>query len=697
MKRLFLRALLPSSLVALGLLVASAVPAAVSASGPLGFAPAVNYGIHAGQPSVAVTDLNGDGNPDLVVANSGSADVSVLLGKGDGSFNPAVNYPAHTAPRSVAVGEVNGDGKLDLVVVNSSSDDVSVLLGNGDGSFAAPLNTALPPVPAGFPLEGGPQSVGLGDLNGDGKLDLAITFEPSTVELRSYAVVVLLGSGDGSFGSAVSYPSGTGPRSIALADLNRDGALDLVAVSGVASSTRAVSVLLGNGAGSFGPTAYYSLDGSPVSVQIADLNGDGTLDLAVACAGGGVSVLLGNSDGSFGPAATYAAGTHPTSVGVGDFNADGYPDLAVANFGSNDVSVLLGRGDGSFDAAIGYPVESGPRSLAVSDLNGDGSPDLVVGNESHDVSVLLNTIDTTPPTITASATSNGNLYTGGTWASRDVVVHFACTDTGSGVATVTPDQTVTNEGSGWSVTGSCSDSAGNSASATFANVQIDKTAPVLRVSGATDGTTYVLPSVPARPTFAPVDNVSGIADHNDSWTILTSPTPGAYAYIYSAWAIDAAGNTTSETRTYHAVDRTPPPPPGLDLAAASDSGVSASDKVTRETSLVLTGWAEPSSTVALFRDGTAAGTTTADRPSGTWSITDSNVGDDVHSYTAAATDPAGNTSAASAALAVTVDTIAPALNVTGALSGGGYTLPNLPSRPTFAPNRHRLRDRRAAR
>ena len=228
--------------------------------------------------SVAIGDLNGDGKPDLVVANYVST-VSVLLGDGAGGFGAKTDFATGPGPISVAIGDLNGDGKPDLVVANTTSNTVSVLLGNGAGGFGAKTDFATGSVP---------YSVAIGDLNGDGKPDLAVANDSKTVS-------VLLGDGAGGFGARTDLATGGNPLSVAIGDLNGDGKLDL-AVADFGSNT--VLVLLGNGAGGFGAVSGFATGSGPYSVAIGDLNGDGKLDLAVANTfSNTVSVLLNTSGG----------------------------------------------------------------------------------------------------------------------------------------------------------------------------------------------------------------------------------------------------------------------------------------------------------------------------------------------------------------------------------------------------------------
>ena len=282
-----------------------------------------------GPQSVAVGDFNGDGKPDLAVVNSYSNNVSILLGNGDGTFQIHVDYPTGAQPGSVAIGDFNGDGKLDLAVVNSYSNNVSVLLGNGNGTFQ-------PAVSYGTGSGTGPAFVAVGDFNHDGKLDLAVANSNSTY------VSVLLGNGDGTFQTAVNYDVGGAPTSIAVGDFNHDGKLDLAVAVPVPGPSTYVSVLLGNGDGTFQTAVNYNAPYAPDAVAVGDFNGDGNLDLVVGNRSSNISVFLGNGDGTFRTAVNYSAGYNPSSVAVGDFNNDGTLDLAVANSGSSTtVTVLL--------------------------------------------------------------------------------------------------------------------------------------------------------------------------------------------------------------------------------------------------------------------------------------------------------------------------------------------------------------------
>ena len=383
-----------STSVLVALLIVCLNTVLAQAPPPVSFLAARSYGVGIGPQSVAVGDFNGDGAPDLGVANYGDNTVSVLLGNGDGTFQAAANYGVGANPIWVAVGDFRSDGNFDLAVTSNTDNTVSVLLGNGDGTFRTAVNYSTGSGTA-------PYSVAVGDFNRDGTPDLAVADYGET------SVGVLLGNGDGTFRTAADYPTGIAPVSAAVGNFRGNGILDL-AVANAGSNT--VSVLLGNGDGTFHGVASYAVGSDPNPVTVGDFNGDGIPDLAVGNFGSGtgntVSVLLGNGDGTFQAPVTYVVGFGPASLAVGDLNGDGKLDLAVANYSDNTVSVLLGNGDGTFQAAVNFGTGLAPASVAVANFN--GKPDLAVSDAGGGVSILLNTtpFSMVNQTITFGALAN---------------------------------------------------------------------------------------------------------------------------------------------------------------------------------------------------------------------------------------------------------------------------------------------------
>ena len=336
------------------------------------FPPPTNFPSESGPYSVGVGDLDNDGNLDLATAVWNSNGVSILLGKGDGTFGNATLYELGGEAAGVGyvtVGDFDNDGNLDLATANELSHNVSILLGNGDGTFTEATES---PVTVGE----GPKSIAVGDFDGNNVLDLAVTnYDANTVS-------ILLGNGDGTFTPAnpPEVEVGDLPISVAVGDFDGNNILDL-AVTNFDSNT--VSILLGNGDGTFDPTNPTQLmigellinvpvGVFPTSISVGDFDSDENLDLAVANGGSDdVSILLGDGEGTFGPPTNFPVGSAPRSISVGDLNDDGNLDLATANLDANTVSILLGHGDGTFTPANGSPVPVGtePRFIAVGDFN----------------------------------------------------------------------------------------------------------------------------------------------------------------------------------------------------------------------------------------------------------------------------------------------------------------------------------------
>lgn len=406
---MFRASAIAATLAVLCILLPAAYSQITSQQAPV-FLPTVVYPSGANATIfVALADVNHDGNLDAIVMDTChggycSGNMGVLLGNGDGTFVAAVNYAtASVLPAGMAVADVNLDDNLDVIVVHSCAPpycpgDLSVLLGNGDGTFR-PAQTFL-----GTGMVQMSVQIAVEDVDRDGKPDLIVP--TCTDQNCSGGVAVLLGKGDGTFQQAVIYSSGAlGARSVAVADLNKDDKPDLLLATGCQSASNCyeggVAVLLGNGDGTFRSGAQYSSGGGqPSSLAVADLNGDGKLDVVAANSDnvtfhqGAVGVLLGNGDGTLQRRLVFAMAGIPdyyhTAVAIADFNGDGKPDLALAA-GCADlnscvsresvVTVLPGNGDGTFQPALTFN-SGGYMSawVAVGDLNGDATPDIVVAN-----------------------------------------------------------------------------------------------------------------------------------------------------------------------------------------------------------------------------------------------------------------------------------------------------------------------------
>lgn len=341
------------------------------------FIDAPNYPEIGHPKTVVAADFNRDGSADLALGNDfGSAAIVIELGNGDGTFRPGQQLgDSSQAAYHLVIGDWNGDGIPDLAAEDEGP-GLSVYLGVGDGTFNLGQQ---------YKISAYPDDIATGDLNGDGVEDL--------VTADSFgSVSVLLGVGDGTFAKPVSYtlPNRTG-NNISVGDLNRDGILDVVAaVDSTVHQDEYLEVYLGSGDGSLLPPVEYPIGLSGYTVAIADLNGDGALDLCAANLG--TAVLLGRDDGSFAPAQFYNS-LLATTLALADINEDGSPDVleSVASYVLPSVSVLQNRGDSTLRLPVYYGTGLGTEGLAVADFNNDSHPDLVTANyDSSNYTVLLN-------------------------------------------------------------------------------------------------------------------------------------------------------------------------------------------------------------------------------------------------------------------------------------------------------------------
>jgi hypothetical protein len=314
--------------------------------------------------AIATGDFNNDGKLDLAVQNGW---LEIALGNGDGTFQAPTKYVYLIGP-SLAVGDFNGDGNLDIVApAYPYSNEVEVFLGNGDGTFQAPITS---------PTTEYPNFVIVGDFNGDHKLDIAIIDTPY--------ISVLLGNGDGTFQAPIDNESFVGPQYLAVGDFNNDHNLD-VAVVGYFGGNDDLGILLGNGDGSLQSSITYPLSYTPDNVAVGDLNHDGNLDVVV---GDLVTVFLGNGDGTLQPGTEYFGAEG--DVVVSDFNGDGILDIATQGYPLG-VAVYYGKRDGTFEPSQLF--STGPNGLSpiLGDFNGDHKPDLAFLSLDVGAKVVLNT------------------------------------------------------------------------------------------------------------------------------------------------------------------------------------------------------------------------------------------------------------------------------------------------------------------
>ncbi len=378
--------------------------------------------------SIAIGDLDGDGKADLAVANYGSNTVSVYRNTSSsgsitsGSFAAKVDFTTGTNPISIAIGDLDGDGKPDLAVANYSSNTASVFQNTSSsgsittGSFAAKVD---------FTTGTSPYSVAVGDLDGDGKAELGVANSGSNT-VSIFRNTSSSGSiTTASFAAKIDFTTGTSPVSLALGDIDGDGKADIavanntnttVSVFRNTSSTGSIST------GSFAAKVDFTTGTQPYKVAIGDLDGDGKADLAVGnFSSNTVSVFRNTSSSgsitasSFATKVDFTTGTNPQSLAIGDMDGDGKADLAVTNYSSTSVSIFRNTTSsgsitsGSFAAKVDLTAASAPYGIAIGDLDGDGKADLAFTNfGSTSVSIIRNNPVIQPPTITAVSPNIAN-------------------------------------------------------------------------------------------------------------------------------------------------------------------------------------------------------------------------------------------------------------------------------------------------
>ena len=310
--------------------------------------------------------------------------MEVLPNRTDFTYENAVDET------SIAVGDFNNDNRVDVIIGSEYSGDIYVLLGIGDGTFKKP------PIFSSANLSY-PFSIVVGDLNGDGLLDMV----SNNIDQSNIDTMIGNGNGNGTFGKQTTYSTGnfSYPWSVALGDFNNDLRLDIAVINAGISN---IEILIGNGDGTFQEQTTFSIGAYsfPGSIAVADLNNDHQLDIAIVdLEGHSVDVFIGNGDGTFGTKTTYSTGVYnnPTSIVIGDINGDTHLDIAVTNDDTHSVGVFFSNGNGTFQSQIQFSIgtdNSYPKSLHISDFNGDNRMDFaLIDILAQNVIVLFNTCE----------------------------------------------------------------------------------------------------------------------------------------------------------------------------------------------------------------------------------------------------------------------------------------------------------------
>ncbi|MBV5303177.1 MAG: DUF4347 domain-containing protein [Chlorobium sp.] len=340
----------------------------------ISFAPRIDYPVGNGPYAVNSSDINGDGNIDLITGNFYGNNISFLQNNGNGTFSSKIDTTVGANPHFVNSVDINNDKYIDLIVPNAGSNTVSVLINNSDGKF--PLKQEN------YPAGNTPTTITFMDVNNDYFQDVIV------VNQSSNTLSILINNGDGILALKDVYPTGTYPIPVISTDVNNDGILDLVV--GNANSGN-ISVFMNNGNATFASKVDYPSGSYSRSIISMDVNNDKYTDLVVANSfSNNLSILINNRDGTFITGDSYPT-EFPEWIATADLNNDNKNDIIIANGNNDTISILLNNGDGTFPLKLKLTTGSHPDFVITTDLNKDSKPDIVVTNfHSNNVSVFLN-------------------------------------------------------------------------------------------------------------------------------------------------------------------------------------------------------------------------------------------------------------------------------------------------------------------